>query len=73
MPRRIIGLNPSSNMPTPLRTTPRQGKNTHSASTCSMCQQQSSNRAPAGGRRPRMAGDEMKLPIFNGNGTDDPE
>ena len=26
-----------------------------------------------GGRRPRMAGDEMKLPIFHGNGTDDLE
>ena len=38
-----------------------------------MCQQQSSNRAPAGGRKSRIEGDEMNLPILNGNGTDDLE
>ena len=73
MPKRTIGSNPSSNVPTPLRTTPPQGKITHSVSTCPTCQEQSSNRAPAEGRRSKMARDEMKLPIFNGNGTDDPE
>ena len=72
-PRRTTGSNRSGSVPTTPRTTPPQGRNAHSMSTCPMCQQQSSNRAPAGGRRPRMAGDEMKLPIFNGNGTDDPE
>ena len=72
-PGRTIGSNPSSNVPTPPHTTPPQGKNTHSVSTFLMCQQQSSNRAPAGGRRPIMTGDEMKLLIFNGNGIDDPK
>ena len=52
-PGRTIGLNPSSNVPTPLCTTPPQGKNTHLASTCPMCEQQSSNRALARGRRPK--------------------
>ena len=56
-PKIATGSNPSSNMSTPPRTTPPRGKNAHSMSTFSMCQQQSSSRVPAGGRRPRMAGD----------------
>ena len=73
MPGRTTGLNPSSNVSTPPCTTPPQGRTAHSTSTFSTCQQKSTKRALAGGRRSRMAGDEIKLLIFNGNGTDDLE
>ena len=36
-PRIMIGLNPSSNVSTPLCTTPPQGRNVHSMSTCPTC------------------------------------
>ena len=73
MPERKIGSNPSSNVSTPPRTTPPPGRNTHSTSTYLMCQQQFSSRVPTGRRIPRIAAYEMKLPIFHGNDTDDPE
>ena len=71
--RMTIRSNPRNNVHMPPRTTPNSRKTPSPTSTCPTSQKQSSSRSTYVGRWPRMAGDDMKLPLFHGNGTNDPE
>ena len=73
MPRVAARSNPGSNVSTPPRTNPPSGKYMQYTLTCPTCQAASSSKATSTGRSSRMAGDDMKLPMFHGNGTDDPK
>ena len=68
-----VRSNPAPTVPTPPRTNSNSIKTPSPTSTCPMCQKQSSSRSTSIGRRPKMEGDDMKLPLFHGNRTDDPE
>ena len=68
-----VRLKPGSNVSPLPQTTPPSGKYTQSMSMCLTSQATSSSKASPTGRRSRMAGDDMKLPMFHGNGTDDPK
>ena len=75
MPEPEEGPTQSNNVPTPPYTTPHSGgRNMRSSQVCSVCHHSTNSSGSANtGRRPRMAGVDMKLPFFQGNGTEDPE
>ena len=64
----------TNNVPTPLCTAPHSGINTSSTPNFLTCHQHSNSIGLVNiGRRPRMVGDDVKLPLFHGNKTKNPE
>ena len=75
IPKHEKGPTQSYNIPTTLCTMPNLGeRNMSSSQGCPVCQHNGKNsESTSTGRRPRMVGGDVKLPLYQGNGTKDPE
>ena len=74
MPKPEEGPTQSNNVPTPLCTAPHSGRNTRSSQDFLVCHQHNNSSGSTNtGRRTRMVEDDVKLPLFHGNGIEDPE
>ena len=66
------GPTQSNNVPTNPCIAPNSGRSTRSSQYFLVCHHQSnSSRLTSTGRRPKMVGDDVKLPLFHGNETKD--